>query len=113
MTRKETAVMELTIMEMEQVSGGTIEELNEMMRAATKNTALRVIGAIGSYVPGENKAMSSRIKQILKSMKIQAEISLGFAGTGLFQANNKYTSMVDGHQMTHQEVLMRLSSAEQ
>ena len=40
--------MELTIMEMEQVSGGTIEELNEMMRAATKNTALRVIGAIGS-----------------------------------------------------------------
>lgn len=102
--------MELTCTEMEKVSAGTVEEMNEMIRTASKNAALKVIGSIGSYLPGGNKALRSMLTAMLRALKIHADISLGFAGTGLFQGPNKYTSMVDGHEMSHQEVLERLGS---
>ena len=103
---------ELTIMEIEQVAGGTVDEMEELVRSLSKASLFRAISAIECRVPGNNEKVGEMMRSLLRGMKIDARIKLGLGGTGLFAGPNEYISAEDGRKMTHAEVLRRIAASQ-
>lgn len=93
---------EIMANELEQVTGGTVSELEDLMSA---NTSGNILAEGGAHVPGFNNGAAVTMTNRLSSLGIDADISLGFAGTGFGSVANKYTNKETGAIMSHQEVL--------
>ena len=93
--------------DLENVSGGYVNELADLMKAAHSGS---VIAEGSAHVPGFNKGETVMMKNKLRSLGIDAQIDLGVAGTGLYSGKNKYTNIATGESMTHAEVLAILQA---
>ena len=100
----------LTMGALDVVSGGTVGELEDLTKAMVSNPTLKKLGSFDSHVPGANRIIADQVEGVLqKDLKIDANISLGFLGTGAGSKNNTYRDMTNGQYISHQEVLDRLA----
>lgn len=96
--------------EMEKVSGGTVGELKELTNALLKNPILKTLGKIEAHIPIANSEVADTVESILKDqLNVDADISLGFLGTGAYSKKNTYRDMQTRQILTHQDVLNRIS----
>lgn len=62
-----------------------------------------------AHFPGANYGTAELIEEVLDSaLGIDADIDLGFLGTGINSKPNKYIDKATGKSLTHQEVLARI-----
>ena len=96
--------------ELEIVSGGTVTELDELITAMEGNGFIGdACGAIGGHVPGANNIVASFVEEILDRLfGIQADISLGLAGTGIGSKPNTYIEKATGRKLTHADVIQKI-----
>ena len=95
--------------EMEKVSGGTIAELKELSDAILGNSKLKILGKMESHVPLLNREIADIVENTLKDhVNVDADISLGFLGTGVKSKKNTYRDFKTRQILTHQEVLNRI-----
>ena len=100
----------LTMENLDEVSGGTVGELEDLTKAMVSNPVLKVLGTFETHVPGINRIMANQVENILsENLNIEADISLGFLGTGLGSDPNTYTDRKTGQAISHQEVLNRIA----
>ncbi len=98
-------IRELSMEEKEQVSGGTVTELEELATALfDTNVGKGIVGA-GTHVPIGNGPIVDDIKSTLSDLGIDADISTGFLGTGIGSSHNTYTVRASGQQISHQDVV--------
>ena len=110
MTNTILKAREIELKDLETVSGGTVEELEELIEAYTKNPYLgEAAGLICGHIPGVNNGMAALVESSLgNKLGIEADISLGFAGTGIGSDPNTYFDKATGQRLTHQQVLDRI-----
>lgn len=78
----------------------------------SNNEAIRQLGVIETHLPGANKILAETVKKMLKEdMNIDADISLGFLGTGIGSSKNTYRDMTNGQYISHAEVINRIKKA--
>ena len=101
---------QLTDDQLEQIAGGTVTEYREICNAFANNPILKGVLEIPENVPLANLMSKGDFENILKKyMGIDADISLGFLGTGLGSAPNTYKDLRNGgRSMTHAEVIDRI-----
>ena len=98
--------------EMEKVAGGTVGELNELTNAMLGNSKFKLLSNTETHVPGVNRMVADSVEKMLKEdMNIDANISLGFLGTGAGSAKNTYRDMTTGQYITHAEVIDRIKKS--
>ena len=95
---------EVTAEQMEQVNGGTIQELKELASALGISQTIGFINV--ADLPGANSDFAETIAAELEKMGIRASFDLGIMGSGLGSQPNSYHSTFTGQNLTHQEVLM-------
>ncbi len=95
----------LTLEEQEKASGGTVSECVELQQAYVDNKAVDGLIEVGSRVPLVDIAGASELKSALSDEGINADLSVGFLGTGIGSSPNKYYRKDNGQELTHQEVL--------
>ena len=83
--------------ELEQVNGGTLNELAQLMKA---DSGSDIIGSTG-YLAGFNTRAAKIMENRLESLGIEADIDIGIAGLGLNEKPNKYTDMATGESLSH------------
>ncbi len=98
-------IRELSMEEKEQVTGGTVEEVEELAQAVMDSDLTRGIAGAGSHIPGCNAAMANSIESFLDKQGINADLSVGFLGTGIGSSANKYTIKETGKPISHQDVV--------
>ena len=100
----------LEMEELEIVSGGTVTELDELIKAFMGNSYLGDLsGMFGGHVPGANYGIAALVEECLENhLGIEADISLGFAGTGIGSDPNTYIEKSTGRRLSHGEVLQRI-----
>ena len=102
----------LNAQELEKVSGGTVAELKDLTKAIVSNPTLKKLGGFQSHVPGVNGLIADQVEKVLQEdLKIDANISLGFLGTGAGSSKNTYRDMKTGQYISHAEVLDRIRKA--
>ena len=102
---------ELKIEQLENVTGGTVSEFEDIMRAISQNYAMDEISGVAAHIPGINNASTYLLKHVLKKkLGITTDISLGFAGTGVGSKGNCYTDDATGAVLTHAEVIDRIKA---
>ncbi len=99
------AVKEMNMEELEQVSGGTVNEFSELQQAMYNNPTLKSLAGFGSHIPLSNLGALDAVKGVLRKRGIDADISLGFLGTGIGSSANRYINRETNEQISHQEVL--------
>ncbi len=104
-------IKELNLEEEELVAAGTVNEYSELQMAMFNNPALKGIVGTGSHVPLVNAFAVDAVKDVLKGKGVDADISLGVCGSGLFSSPNKYVNTETNQEMSHQEVLNILKGA--
>lgn len=92
------------------VAGGTVREYDEIVSAFANNPILKKITGLSVHVPCANKATVGLVEGVLGEMQIDADIDLGYLGTGLGSKNNKYTDRRTGNAMSHGQVINRIRS---
>jgi hypothetical protein len=85
MTNTTVKAREIELKDLETVSGGTVGEFEELIEAYTTNPYLsEACGLVCGHIPGVNNGMAAFVESILEDrLGIEADISLGFAGTGI------------------------------
>jgi|GEM_PF-783079 len=102
----ETQSAELKSDELEQVTGGTVKEYEQLISAIAGNDKLRVLGEFATHVPIGNLISREFLEDFLdEHLGIKADISLGVLGTGAFSSHNTYTDKRTGRSLTHEEVI--------
>ena len=100
---------QLSDAELEKVAGGTVKELEDLSKEILGNPTLKSLGKIESHIPVVNRGIADAVEGILKDqLNIDADISLGFLGTGAGSSKNTYRDMKTGQYITHQDVLDRI-----
>ena len=97
-----TMKKEIETKELEYVNGGTVSELDQLMRAISSDNEF--VGAT-AHAPYVNNFEANAMVRKLRSLGIDANINLGLMGTGVLSEPNKYTDMATGESMTHMQVL--------
>jgi hypothetical protein len=113
----------LNIEELDKVSGGTVDQFNEIYSAIEKqagvagdiSNAVRgivkeipAVGAAGTSI-WRNAAAPMAELVLKKEYGIDAKISIGWVGTGFRESDNQYSR--NGKSLTHQEVLGIMNAA--
>ena len=98
----------MTMEQLDNVAGGTIAELKELVGALQSNSVARGLGKAYSHIPAVSEAIKYGVAKELFKMGIEADISVGFCGTGIGSKNNKYRDTSTGKSLTHAEVLNRI-----
>lgn len=100
----------LEVEELEIVLGGTVTELDELITTMEGNGIIGdVCGALGGHVPSANNAVAAFVKEILDNLfGIRADISLGWAGTGIGSDPNTYIDKATGRKLTHAEAITKI-----
>ena len=89
--------------ELNQVAGGTVKEYKELIEAG------KGFFKFQAHIPGVNRVGATNLEDFMRDkMGIEAHISLGAVGTGLFSKHNKYKDLSTGRSISHNEVLERL-----
>lgn len=89
--------------ELNQVAGGTVKELEELVEACG------AMATFQTHVPISNRADAAYVKDYLRDkIGIEANISLGVVGTGWLSEHNTYKDRYTGRSLTHEEVLERI-----
>lgn len=89
--------------ELNQVTGGTVEELEELVEACG------AMATFQTHIPISNRADAAYVKDYLRDkIGIEANISIGIAGTGWLSKHNTYKDRYTGRSLTHEEVLERI-----
>lgn len=101
----------LNDMELNEVTGGTVGEFDELVSAFANNPALKQIAGKLTHVPGANKVTVEFVEHVLYEMGIEAKIDLGFLGTGLGSKANTYKSVATGQTLTHGQVIQRIRNS--
>ncbi len=103
----------LNFEELEKVTGGTVTEYEELIRAcAPRNSALAEAAAACAHIPGANLVTAKVFEAWLTDeLDISAHIDLGAGGTGIFSKGNTYVDMKTGHGISHAEVIRRIIAA--
>ena len=101
----------MSLEELDQVSGGTVGEFEDILKAFSKYDMLKTISGISTHVPGANKLTVELVQDTLREIGIEAEIDLGFLGTGIGSKKNKYLAVGSGRSLSHSEVLERIKQA--
>ena len=103
-------VKTLEMEELEIISGGTVTEFDELVTVFMGNNCFsNLFGMIGGHVPGANCGIAALLEECLEeNLGIKADISLGFAGTGIGSDPNTYFDKATGQPLTHQQVLDRI-----
>ena len=103
----------LNFRELETVTGGTVAEYEELLRAcAVSNPVLAEAGAACAHIPGANLVTAQMFESWLSSnLMISANIDLGKGGTGIFSKGNTYVDMRTGRGLSHAEVVRRIMAA--
>ena len=110
MTNTTLKAREIELKDLETVSGGTVGEFDELIEAYTKDPYLgEAAGLICGHIPGVNNGMAALVESSLRNrLGIEADISLGFAGTGIGSDPNAYFDKATGQPLRHQQVLNRI-----
>lgn len=112
MTNNAGKTNEIELKDLETVSGGTVTEYDELLQAFVNNPRLgEASGIIVGHIPGVNNGTALLIEKCLNDrFGIEANISLGFAGTGIGSDPNTYIDKATGQPLTHQQVLERIKN---
>ena len=111
----------LDLEELDQVSGGTLDEVYELAGAFCQKggTCGKVIGGALDAVKGAgigrlagpfNIALSGAVGNGLNQLGIKSDMSVGVVGTGLFASKNSYS--LNGKSLSQSEVLSMIHDAE-
>ena len=103
----------LNIEQLENVSGGTLEELNQIMDTLYNKLGVpEAISASGAMHLPPYQAFHNTIVagKYLKDNGILADINTGLLGTGLLAEPNAYEDRDTGRLLKHQEVMDRLNA---
>lgn len=104
MTKKEVNDRELS-----NVTGGTVEELGELISAIYPGEEqYRHLATATSHIPVGSSALAALLEKDLLQFGIRSNISTGLAGTGLCSKANMYQDVSTGQALTHRQVLDRL-----
>ncbi len=99
--------------ELNAVAGGTVKEFSEILSAISKKPGLKKALNISGHLPGGNLIGRAVIEKAFKdNLGIEADISLGFLGTGAGSDPNTYKEIKTGKMLTHQEVLSRIAAVD-
>ena len=90
------------------VVGGTVAELEGLVKACCKNPNLQKFAGIGVHVPSTAIATAYMMESQLDDMGIDANISVGIGGTGAFSKHNTYYDRALGRKLGQSEVEDRL-----
>jgi len=105
-----TNTYEIELKDLDTVSGGTVTEFEQLLKAIINNPLVAQAGGlVCGHIPGVNNGMAALVESILEDrLGIEADISLGFAGTGIGSDPNTYFDKATGQPLTHQQVLDRI-----
>ena len=105
-----TMVRDIELDELEIVSGGTVTELEELLRAyMTVSTSGEPITFSGGHLPGLNYASAGTMEEVLEhDFGVIADIDLGFCGLGINSDPNTYKDKITGQSLTHAQVIRRI-----
>ncbi len=90
---------------MENVTGGTVKEFEDLVTTLAPNGLLKGFGKISSHLPIGNQKSAELVEGVLKKYGIEAHIDLGWHGTGIGSDKNTYLDMETNRRMSHNEVL--------
>lgn len=112
MTNTAVKTYEIELKDLETVSGGTVTEFEQLLKAIiNKPLVAQAGGLVCGHIPGVNNGMAALVESILEDrLGIEADISLGFAGTGIGSDPNTYFDKATGQPLTHQQVLDRIKN---
>ena len=102
----EAQATELKSDELEQVTGGTVKEYEQLISAIAGNDKLSGLTTAATHAPIGNLIASEFLEDFLEdNLGIKTDISLGVLGTGAFSSHNTYTDKRTGRSLTHEEVI--------
>lgn len=107
---KKMTKRELNDRELNNVTGGTVTELEELISAIYPGEEqYRHLATATSHVPIGSSALAALLEQDLLRIGIRANISTGLAGTGICSKQNMYEEVATGQALTHRQVISRLT----
>lgn len=96
--------------ELDNVVGGTVDELNGLVSACAKNPTLTHMTDFGFHMTMANSAVAKLMERALDQIGIKADISVGYAGTGIGSKHNTYIDKSTGNSLSQAEVEKRLET---
>ena len=101
---------ELNEKQLNSVSGGTVEELGDLINAIYPGEEVgRPLCRAASHVPIGSSVLAATMEKDLLQFGIVSNISTGLAGLGICSKENMYQDTHTGQALTHQQVLDRLA----
>ena len=96
--------------ELKKVAGGTVTELEELCNAIYPGEEYaRPVYLAGTHVPVTNIIAAGELTKDLRNVwGIDANINIGFCGTGIASVNNTYIDRQTGDYISHSDVVARL-----
>ena len=91
----------LTEQELNEVAGGTVKEFDELLSAVSDNPIVRGAAKLDSHTPVANAYIARVIEKQLLNIGLEADIDLGWGGTGIGSKHNKYR--LNGKDISHKE----------
>lgn len=101
---------EMSLDELENVAGGTVKQLNDLIWATCNNPKFPFVGAVAwGHVPFMSSASATLFEVFLSECyDIEAGINVGFFGTGMGSGPNTYRDKKTGKVLTHAEVVAKI-----
>ena len=84
----------MTDEQLDQVAGGTVGEFADILEALAKQKVFKITNAASAHIPELNLKITDGITSMLREIGIEANIDLGYHGTGLGSKKNTYKSTV-------------------
>ena len=98
---KEMKAKKINEAALEQVAGGTVKEFEELLSAVSDNIIVRGAAKLDSHTPVANAYIARVIEKQLLNIGLEADIDLGWGGTGIGSKHNKYR--LNGKDISHKE----------
>ena len=98
---KEMKAKKINEVALEQVAGGTVKEFEELLSAVSDNLIVRGAAKLDSHTPVANAYIARVIEKQLLNIGLEADIDLGWGGTGIGSKHNKYR--LNGKDISHKE----------
>ena len=98
---KEMKAKQINEAALEQVAGGTVKEFEELLSAVSDNIIVRGAAKLDSHTPVANAYIARVIEKQLLNIGLEADIDLGWGGTGIGSKHNKYR--LNGKDISHKE----------
>ena len=107
----------LTLEALDEVNGGTCDQLHELTKALMSNSEILGFFADAAELASKYKVgcignvpLAYAMENLLGEIGIKANISVGWGGSGFREVNNSYTNKATGASMSHEDVVQRLKT---